>query len=198
MKFILLLSLLFMTINGYAIEEDFSNNNSNITNAQFIGNLTLSSKINVFGARGTINTFGTTITDDHDADFYSFYADAGLGISINVLSSFGPEQINDPYLGFFNATTGIQLASNDNGGTGYDSFLAYDIIDTGSYVFAVTGHGDTDFNGSAVNSNFLYAVEVSSVALTPDDVSSVPVPAAAWLFGGALFSIIISIKRRII
>jgi len=197
MKFILLFSLLFMSINSYAIEENFSTNNSTISSAQFIGDLTSPSKINVFGARGTINTFGTTITDDNNADFYSFNAAAGLGISINVLSSFGPEQVNDPYLGFFNATTGIQLASNDNGGAGYDSFLSFNIIDTGSYVFAVTGHGDTSFNGTADNSNFLYAVEVSSV-LPPPDVASVPVPAAAWLFGGALFSLIISLNRRVI
>lgn len=200
MKFRISLSLLLIATSSHAAYEDFSTDNSSYTQAQHIGYLTVAPNINVFGARGEISIFGTTISDDNKADFYSFNAETAQDVSMNVLTSFGPQQINDPYPSFFNASTGVQLATNNNGGAGNDSFLSYNIIDTGSYVLAVTGFGDNDFTGTNAQTNFLYTIELSDITPIPD-VDAVPIPAAAWLFGGALFSVfgvIGSLRRRTI
>jgi len=193
MKFSLLLSLLLMATNSHAVYEDFALDNSDISNAQHIGDLDEYGDIHLFGVRGEVSVFGVTISDNDNADFYSFDASAGNSISINVFTPEGPEEFNDTILGLFDIN-GNEIATDDDGHVsfedfGYDSKINYNITETGTYYFAITGWGDDFFTGDIFDdesTDFLYTVEVSNV----------PVPAAVWLFGTALVGVAGLGRRR--
>jgi len=204
MKFSLLLGLLLIATNSYAVYEDFSLDNSDINNSQYIGDLDENGDIHLFGARGEVSVFGVTIIDNDNADFYSFDASAGNGISINVFTPEGPEEFNDTILGLFDVN-GNEIATSDYDHVafdeyGYDPKIIYNITETGTYFFALAGWGDDLYTGDIAtdgeSTDFLYTVEVSNIPFTAPEVSNVPVPAAVWLFGTALVGVAGLGRRR--
>ncbi len=197
MKLSILFALLAITTNAYAVYEDFTIDNSTIASAQYIGDLNTLNDIHVFGARGEISQFGTTISDNSFADFYSFDVGALSTIKINVLTSFGPDGFNDPIVALFDAT-GVQVAfDNDThaSGSGKDAMLTYDTQAASFFTVAVSGFDDFDFADEDGDTNFLYTLEVLSVPTS--DVSNVPLPATAWLFVTGLIGLVSLGRRKI-
>ena len=179
MKFNLFLALMLMTTASHAVYEDFTTDNSTLANAQAIGDLSQYGNINIFGGRGNVPGFLGS-SDDSEADFYSFEVDAGTTVSITALTPFGPEENTDPVLGLFDSSN-VELAVDDDAlNSGYDSFISYHFTDAGTYVIAISGYDDFDFNGTGGDTDFIYSVEISSV----------PVPAAVWFFGSALIGLV--------
>lgn len=189
MKFNLFLALMLMASSSHAAYEDFDTDNSTLATAQYVGDLAEYGDIHIFGGRGEVLEFFDFL-DDSEADFYSFDVEAGTSVHINTLTPFGPEEFDDPVLGLFN-NLGDELASNDDSHIadsgadeeeffGYDSFISYHFEDAGTYIIAISGYDDFDFSDADGATDFLYTVEITSV----------PVPAAVWLFGSALVGLV--------
>ena len=89
----------------------------------------------------------------------------------------------DTLLGLFDSSGTLLVSNDDSGGTN-GSTVMYNITSTGWYYIAVTGSGDTNFNGD-------YHGEVGDYMLT---VSVVPEPATLALLG--LGGLIFLVRRR--
>ena len=177
---LLMMSLLAISGTAFAAYEEFIDpDNDSIATAQYVGGLyDGAGDLHVFGVRGTVSVFGTTINDNSKADFYSFDIDAGTRIRASVLTPEGPQILNDPILGLFDSA-GNMLAFNDDGySVGVDSQLTYTVGATDFYYLAVSGFGDSDFSGEDGSTDYLYTLNVS--------VAPVPLPGAAWLLSSAL------------
>jgi hypothetical protein len=179
------------SLGAQAAQENLTVDNGSVQTAQSLGQLGPEGALNVFGARGTFDIFGTTIVDNNDADFYSFTVGANQIVTLRVDTPEGPLFKNDPVVGLY-STAGIQLIHDDDSGPGFDSLLSYTISAAGTYYAAVSGFADFDFNGvsdgcegsSCVPStNFQYNLQISSAP------APVPVPAAGWLLGSALLGL---------
>ena len=185
MKFHLILPLLLIaTTNTYAAYENFSADNSAFEKAQYVGDLFDASDIHIFGGRGNVPGF-FGFSDNDEADFYSFIADANTILNITVLTPFGPDNETDPILGLFNSQTELLAIDDDSHfGFGLDSFLSYSVTETDLYTIAISAYDDYNFDGigdfGAIDTDFLYTV----------DITSVPIPTSVWLFGSALISLV--------
>lgn len=168
-----------MSSGAQAAIEDLNTDNSSYSTAQYVGDLSAETLINVFGVRGSVSVFNTTITDDSNADFFSFDITSPALLKLNVFTTFGPTENNDPMVGLYDSN-GVQLSYDDDGGVGYDSFLQYVISAPGTYIAAVTGYPDFDFIGGG-STDFLYTLQA--------EVTAVPVPAAIWMMGSSLLGL---------
>ena len=109
--------------------------------------------------------------------------------TLRVDTPEGPLFNNDPVVALY-GTTGLQLINDDDAGPGYDSLLSFAVSAPGVYYAAVSGFADFDFNGISdgggiPSTNYLYNLQISAVT----DPNPVPVPAAGWLLGSALFGL---------
>lgn len=153
--------------------------NADTTNAQALGALSIGDLRHVFGVRGSI--YGGLLNDNNAADFYSFTLSSPAELTFNVFTPTGSSFGNDPIVGLYNSA-GTQLANDDDGGTGFDAKLIYNVLTSGTYYVAVGGFPDFDFTGGG-DTNFPYDLQISVAA---SNNSPVPVPGAVWLFGSAL------------
>ncbi len=151
--------------------------------------------------------FSFTGNLDHDDDFrtFSFTVDSTSDVTIRT-SSYAAGGF-DPLLVLFDST-GTWISMNDDISTDdglYDSLITWN-LDAGNYIVALAQFG-TDLTQSPtlkeiVWSTFyegfddltsFYALDinnVSSASILNNNVSSVPVPAAVWLFGSALMGLL--------
>ena len=102
----------------------------------------------------------------------------------------------DPFIYLFSspASVGTFIESDNNGGSGNNSFIDRN-LNIGSYVLAVSSfnfslsEAISGYNGSV---NFINDGDVTVTISSQNGIaefgnpSAVPVPAAAWLFGSAL------------
>ncbi len=93
------------------------------------------------------------------------------------------------------ALDGSLLGLDDDGGPGYDSLLSV-VGDAGTYIAAVTGWDDFDFDGLSdgdpafpADSDFLYTLQITS------GPGPVPLPAPLVLLGSALAGLL-AVRRR--
>ena len=124
-----------------------------------------------FDLNGTFQVLGELGTND--VDFYAVDLVAGYYYRASVFDyTPGDPFDNDSFLGVF-APDGTLFDTDDDDGPGFMS--SYDFIapETGTWAFAVTGFGDTDFDGSH-GENFEYTLVFSRV---------VPAPGALALLG---------------
>lgn len=171
------------SLGAQASSENLSIDNSAIATAQNVDPFGSENTIHVFGLRGSVEFFGTTVFDNDDVDYYAFTLDADRTITLRVDTPEGPFRDNDPIVGLFSAD-GLLLGFDDDGGPGYDSLLNYTTSAAGTYFAAVGGYSNSGFNfenGGA--SNFQYHLTLSHVP------SAVPVPAAVWLLGTGLLGL---------
>lgn len=171
---------------SYAASESLLADNSTLATAQAVGLFNHEGVINVFGLRGTIDLFGTLIVDDDNADYYSFDITTPSIITLSVDTPEGPFFDHDPIVGLF-APNGSKLLVDDDSGPGWDSLLSMPVYLPGIYYAAVSGFSDFDFvSVPGSSTNWSYILQITA---TP-----VPVPAAAWLLGSALFAL--ALRRR--
>lgn len=177
--------------NAYAATENLAVDNSTLATAQNVDPFGSDDSISVFGFRGTV--LDGLIIDDGLADYYSFTVAANQVLTLSVITPDGYLFTDDPVVGLF-GTDGTLLATDDDGGTGYNALLSYSIVDAGVYYVAVSGFADFDFDGVAdfdpldtISTDFLYNLEITA--------APVPVPGALLLLGSALAGFA-GIRRR--
>lgn len=182
------------SLGAQAASENIAVDNGSVLTAQDLGTLSEGGAINLFGLRGEVATFGTVLSDNSDPDFYAFTIGANQVVTLTVAAPEGPESNNDPIVGLF-GTDGSLLATDDDGGPGYDSKLVYTLSAAGQYFVAVGGYADFDFDGigdfdplDAPSTNWLYLLQISA------EPAPVPLPAAGWLLGSALTGL--ALRRR--
>lgn len=178
-----------VSLGAHAASENLTVDNGSIATAQNVNPFGAANTVHVFGLRGNVDFFGTTVFDNDDVDYYSFTLDADRTLTLSVDTPEGPFLDNDPIVGLF-SSDGQLLARDDDAGPGYDSLLSYTTSAAGTYFAAVGGYVNSGFGfESGGASNFQYNLTISHVA------SAVPVPAAVWLLGTGLLGLA-SRKRR--
>ncbi len=85
--------------------------------------------------------------DARDVDAYAFSLASGQLLLAALFETSAGEK-NDTMLGLFSGTTPPALASDDDSGTGFLSRLAIPVASSGTRRIAVTGFGDTSWNGT--------------------------------------------------
>jgi hypothetical protein len=85
--------------------------------------------------------------DAKDVDAYAFSLASGQLLLAALFETSAGEK-NDTMLGLFSGTTPPALASDDDSGSGFLSRLAIPIASSGTRRIAVTGFGDTSWNGA--------------------------------------------------
>ncbi len=164
------------------LTEDVAIDNSTYGTAQDIGSLSSGALVKIFGFRG-ITLGGLFPDDNNNADFYKFELSSPAMLTLNVFTSE-----NDPILGLYDVS-GTQLAFNDDGDVGLDSFLQFDSLAAGTYIAAVSGFDDNSFSGTDGDTNFLYNLQIETAA-------PIPLPLAVWTFGAGLLGMLSLSKRR--
>ena len=107
--------------------------------------------------------------DAHDIDAYSFSLSAGQLLLAALFEDPGGER-NDTMLGLFSGSAPPPLTSDDDSGPGFFSRFAFSVTSTGTQSIAVTGFGDTSWNGShqeAANGLVPYKLVVAAVTNPP-------------------------------
>ncbi len=85
--------------------------------------------------------------DAKDRDAYGFSLTSGQLVLAALFETAAGEK-NDTVLGLFTGTAPPAVASDDDGGTGFLSRLAFTATSTGTQRIGVTGFGDTSWNGT--------------------------------------------------
>lgn len=171
--------LAVLSSGAFAATENLAVDNGSVATAQDVDPFGAENVINVFGFRGSV--LGGLVVDNSDADFYSFTVADNTRITLAVNTPEGPQFDDDPVVALYDLG-GAQLAVNDDGGPGFDSFLSYDALLAGTYVAAVSGFADFDFMGGG-STDFSYQLQITA--------APVPLPAPLVLLGSvvALFAV---------
>ena len=107
--------------------------------------------------------------DAHDVDAYAFSLSSGQLLLAALFEDAAGER-NDTALGLFTGTTPPALASDDDSGSGFLSRLAVPVTSTGTQRIAVSGFGDTSWNGThfeAATGLVPYTLVVAAVSNPP-------------------------------
>jgi hypothetical protein len=135
--------------------------------------------------------------DAHDVDAYAFSLTSGQLLLATLLETAEGER-NDTVLGLFTGTTPPALASDDDSGAGFFSLLDLPVASTGVQRLAVTGFGDSYWNGThneAPTALVPYTLLVAAVSNPPpfQEVESnntlataTALPPVAGVVGGTL------------
>ncbi|HXZ86680.1 MAG TPA: hypothetical protein VEI82_14445, partial [Myxococcota bacterium] len=135
--------------------------------------------------------------DAHDVDAYAFSLSAGQLLLAALFEDPAGEK-NDTALGLFSGTTPPPLASDDDSGPGFFSRLAFSVTSSGTQRIAVSGFGDTSWNGShqeAASGLVPYKLVVAAVSNPPPFqevesnntlASANALPSEEGVIGGAL------------
>ena len=123
---------------------------------------------------GGVAVFGAELVSGQsgDVDWFTFSAPANSIVTIVILPLEIPLQTPDTILGLFNAG-GTELAFNDDAGfpNNLGSVISYQTTGAGNLWFAVSGFGDSDFDGSHIQLGN-YTVKMSIVPIpTPGAIA---------------------------
>jgi hypothetical protein len=135
--------------------------------------------------------------DAKDVDAYAFALTSGQLLLAALFETAAGEK-NDTSLGLFAGTTPPALASDDDSGSGFLSRLSFPVTSTSTQRIAVTGFGDTSWNGThqeATGGLVPYTLVVAAVSNPPPFqetegnnslATANPLPAEAGVVGGTL------------
>jgi hypothetical protein len=98
-----------------------------------------------------------------EVDFHRFDLRADEVVTVSVRDP-GQGEFADPLVGIFGPGDAEPVAVNDDGGPGFLSRLALRADRTGTWTVALTGFGDSDFDGSGHGESFAYQLLVAVVA----------------------------------
>jgi hypothetical protein len=110
---------------------------------------------------GDVDWFGITITD------VGTIVSIAFALPVSTSSTDGLMQLTD--------AGGTQLAFDDDSGLGFMPSLEISGLAPGTYYIALTGFGDSDFNGSGHTQNWDYQMVVG--------LNIIPTPGALALLG---------------
>lgn len=162
--------------------------NNTFSSAQNVGTLSPLS-----GIRITVNA---SRNGDDSAEFFSFFVTAGRTFTLqtNPLPGDANAFLFDTVLGLFDPD-GNLVAFNDDGATGFTSFLSFTVPDgiNGFFRAAVSGYGDSgtfDDDGVQLSSMFMgggsagfdYGLVIEGQNAAPN-VAAVPEPTTLLLLG---------------
>jgi hypothetical protein len=125
----------------------------------------------------TIDRYTDINPTGNDVDWYRFDAEADTTLLAEVLTG----QL-DTVLGLYRLSQGnapaVQLAFDDDGGTGVLSKIVFSIAESGRYAIAVSAFPDADFTGDGISGGRyvldLQAIEGTVLNLGDDDFEEVP------------------------
>jgi hypothetical protein len=167
-------------------------------------------------ANATSTSFTGNLANDDDVQLFNFTTNSLSDVTLRTWSYAGGTNANgdlisaggfDPILALFDSL-GNLIDQNDDGvgvandpitGSGFDTLLTSSLA-AGDYTVAVMQYSNfafgptlaDGFEGSGVSGfdgrTSFWAFDISGVDTAT--VSSVPVPAAVWLFGSGLFGLI--------
>lgn len=168
---------------------------------------------------GTFATANATLSGTHeyhgdispaqDVDIWAFGLSAGTTFSVNSLTMYGVYTgVFDINLVLFNSI-GQSVASNSgNLNNAVSDLFSYDVVSSGTYYLTVSAYQNVPLDAFG---NDLGTSDGSWYEGTTFDqwsnqsfgsghygleVSAVPVPAAAWLFGSGLIGLVSAARRR--
>ncbi len=93
------------------------------------------------------------------ADYYKITVTVPTMLMLAVNTPGGPSYANDPMLGLFDAAF-APLAFDDDGGPGFDSYIAMPVM-AGVHYVAVSGWPDYSFAGGG-SADWVYSLEISA------------------------------------
>lgn len=99
------------------------------------------------------------------ADYYKITVTVPTTLMLAVNTPGGPSFVNDPVLGLFDAAF-APLGTNDDGGPGFDSYIAMPVM-AGVHYVAVSGFPDFAFAGGG-SADWTYSLEVSAPIPEPE------------------------------
>ncbi|MAX72338.1 MAG: peptidase [Nioella sp.] len=88
------------------------------------------------------DTFSGALQALGDDDWVAIPLSAGQSYEIDLSGTGGAGELNDPYLRLYNAS-GMQIASNDDGGGGLDSRLTFTPATSGTYYISARAWNDS-------------------------------------------------------
>ena len=87
------------------------------------------------------NSFEGTLSAAGDRDWVAVTLQAGQTYSVSLAGDNSSGELSDPYLRLYNSS-GVQVAVDDDGGSGYDSLLTFTPTTTGTYYAAAGSYDD--------------------------------------------------------
>jgi hypothetical protein len=124
-----------------------------------------------------------TLDSGTDVDFFSIYLNAGQILNVST-TPMGVKilpggviffETPDTYMGVFDTANALKVSDDNSFSTNsYGSLVQYQATQAGYYSIAVTGAGDTDFDGKVNPGNTIGHNKTGSYMLT---VSVIPEPA---------------------
>ncbi|HLU05037.1 MAG TPA: pre-peptidase C-terminal domain-containing protein [Woeseiaceae bacterium] len=137
-----------------------------------------------------VNRFTEIEPAGDDVDFYRFDATGGTTLVLQVVTG----QL-DSYLGLFDQD-GNLVASDDDGGTGVLSRIAYEVPADGTYYLAVTTYDDFDFTGDGGSGGRyvldLFAIDGIVLTLDEDGSAEVTLPFSFPFQGSSYDSVFVN------
>jgi hypothetical protein len=120
---------------------EFEPNNTCET-AQYVGWLSDATTV-----RGELHVDYGVEPPARDVDFYAFEAEPGSVLRASLLgASSGAGSLVDPVLGLYDSSCRL-IDWNDDGSTGLDSAITFEVPEDGAFVLAASGFPDFGFSG---------------------------------------------------
>jgi len=118
------------------------------------------------GADENAEAISRTIHND-DEDFFLLLPDRNGRLTVETLGS------TDTYMNLYNADTKERLSSNDDGGSGYNARISYNVQAGKRYLAKVNGCDDSDTGAYSFRAYLPIQVQIAPDEYEPDNESNI-------------------------